>query len=457
MGEMVSYLPIDGSYVAYADRFVDESYGFAVGWTVFYNYSVTVAQEVVAVCGLINYWNVTINNAVWCTIFLVTLPMFHCFGVRWFGEGEFYFSIFKIFLILGLLVFTFITMLGGNPQHDMFGFRYWKNPGLFNEYIATGGWGRFLAMWATFVTAAFAYGGPDFLALAAGEAKYPRRVFPNVFRRVIWRLLVFYIGGVLAVGILVPYTDPELGGSAKGAGSSPFVRAMVRMHIPVLPAIVNACILSSAWSCGLANSYTASRVLYSMALRNQAPKWFAKTSRGVPINALVLVCAFAALSYMSASSSAGAAFSYITNLTGSVWIANMALQQIIYIRFRAGVTAQGVDRSKFPFFKKHQLVWSWIALVGYVLLFLFNGFPVFTKGRWSIRDFIFAYLTLVIILVLYFGHKAWSVARGGSWKIRTPEQVDLDTDRAEVDRDEETYPPYGTSRKDKFMHWLWGA
>lgn len=96
-----------------------------------------------------------------------------------------------------------ITMVGGNPQGDAFGFRHWKSPGPFHAYVATGPWGNFLGFFSTFVGAAYAYGGPDYLSLTAGEAKYPRRIYPNVFKRVIYRLLVFYIGGVLAVGILV--------------------------------------------------------------------------------------------------------------------------------------------------------------------------------------------------------------------------------------------------------------
>ena len=96
-----------------------------------------------------------------------------------------------------------ILDLGGGPDHDRLGFRFWKDPGPFHAYIAEGAWGNFLGFFSTFVGAAYAYGGPDYLAMTAGEAKYPRRIYPNVFKRVIWRLLVFYIGGVLAVGILV--------------------------------------------------------------------------------------------------------------------------------------------------------------------------------------------------------------------------------------------------------------
>lgn len=72
MGEMVSYLPIDGSYIQYASRFVDQSFGFAMGWMLFYNYAVTVAAEAVAVAGLVNYWNDTISNGVWCALFVAS-------------------------------------------------------------------------------------------------------------------------------------------------------------------------------------------------------------------------------------------------------------------------------------------------------------------------------------------------------------------------------------------------
>lgn len=279
-------------------------------------------------------------------------------------------------------------MVGGNPQGNAFGFHNWNHPGAFNAYIGTGTWGNFLGFFSTFVGAAYAYGGPDYLSMTAGEAMYPRRVYPNVFRRVIYRLLVFYIGGVLAVGILVrsshprqnpaslltiaqvPYTDPDLGTSLKGAGSSPFVLAIVRMNIPALPSIVNAAIMTSAWSCGLANSFTGSRVLYSMALRGTAPRIFTKTYRGVPILALGVVLAFGCLSYMSVSNSAATAFGYIVNITGATWILGLSLQQMIYIAFRRGIDHRGIDRSTFAFAVKRQLPLAWFAMFAYMFLFL---------------------------------------------------------------------------------------
>ena len=63
---------------------------------------------------------------------------------------------------------------------------------------------------SVFNTAAFAIGGPDFIANCAPEAENPRRNIPKAVRRVIYRLIVFFILSVFAVGLLVPYNDPTM-------------------------------------------------------------------------------------------------------------------------------------------------------------------------------------------------------------------------------------------------------
>lgn len=145
------------------------------------------------------------------------------------------------------------------------------------------------------------------------------------------------------------------------------------MNIPGLPSVINAAILTSAWSCGLANSFTASRALYSLALRGTAPRIFQKTYRGVPILSLAVVVAFGCLSYMSVSNSAATAFGYIVNITGATWILGLALQQIIYIGYRRGIDYRGIDRSTLPFAVKKQLPLAWFAMVSYLFLFLVSA------------------------------------------------------------------------------------
>jgi amino acid transporter len=119
MGEMVCYLPVDGSFITFAYRFVDPSFGFALGWLYCYNAACVVAAEITAVASMVNFWNSSINNAAWCGISLaVVFGLVSCpvgatidvrknlLGAKYFGEGEFVLSIFKVLLILGLLIFT---------------------------------------------------------------------------------------------------------------------------------------------------------------------------------------------------------------------------------------------------------------------------------------------------------------------------------------------------------------
>ena len=219
-------------------------------------------------------------------------------------------------------------MVGGNPAHDVFGFRHWNRGFILNpisktstesptasrvsgapfaEYIKEGDLGRFLGFLACFIQASFTIAGkvvfqkhshdaadpnpilgPDYVAMTAGEAERPRTVLPRAFRGVSIRLTTFFILGSLCIGIVVPYNDPDLlnaiSKAVPGAGSSPYVIAMQRLGIPVLPHIVNALILWSVFSAGNSYVYCASRTLYGLALEGKAPKLFTKcTKSGIPV------------------------------------------------------------------------------------------------------------------------------------------------------------------------------
>ncbi|KAK5048098.1 general amino acid permease agp2, partial [Cryomyces antarcticus] len=175
----------------------------------------------------------------------------------WYGETEFWCALGKVLLIVGLIIYTFITMLGGNPQHDRFGFRYWRDPGAFAQLYYDGNLGYFLGFLQCLIQASFTIAGPDYVSMAAGEAENPRTVMPKAYNAVFYRLTAFFVLGSLAVGINVPYNDAELIAAYKsglpGAAASPYVVAMNRLRIRVLPDIVNAMVLASAFSAG--NSY----------------------------------------------------------------------------------------------------------------------------------------------------------------------------------------------------------
>ena len=138
-------------------------------------------------------------------------------------------------------------MVGGNPQHDPYGFRYWEgvNKAFKDEYEG-GSLGRFEGFLSALWSAAFTVVGPEYISMVAAEAKRPRTYIRTAFKTVYFRFGLFFIGGALAVGIVCDSTWPELKAAVTGdagsgtAGASPYVISMRRLGISVFPSIVNA-------------------------------------------------------------------------------------------------------------------------------------------------------------------------------------------------------------------------
>lgn len=159
-----------------------------------------------------------------------------------YGEAEFWLSGGKVVLLFALFFFTFITMVGGNPKGDAYGFRYWRDPGPFAEYRTTGALGRWEGYLAAMWVASFSVVGPEYLSLIAAEAKRPRVYMKAAYKTIYYRFGLFYLGGALACGIVIAYNDPALVDVLKGSGSgsgtakaSPYVIAMQNLGIGVFP------------------------------------------------------------------------------------------------------------------------------------------------------------------------------------------------------------------------------
>ena len=210
-------------------------------------------------------------------------------------------------------------MLGGNPLHDRFGFRFWRDPGAFTELYKTGSLGKWLGFLQCLIQASFTIAGPDYVSMAAGEAENPRKVMPRAYNKVFGRLTAFFVLGSLSVGINVPYNSPELiaavENDAAGAAASPYVVAMNRLKIQVLPDIVNAMILGAAFSAGNSYVYCASRSLYGLALEGKAPRIFTRCTRaGVPVYCVGLVLVLSLLSFLQVSNGSSKVLGWFVNL-----------------------------------------------------------------------------------------------------------------------------------------------
>ncbi|KAL7810645.1 amino acid permease/ SLC12A domain-containing protein [Trichoderma gracile] len=443
MAEMVTYLPVSSPFIRFAGRYVDEAFGFATGWNFFVFEAALVPFEVTACNFIIRYWTDAIPTGALIAIVIVLYALINVLAVKWYGETEFWAAIGKVVLIVGLIVFTVVVMLGGNPHHDRFGFRFWQQPGSFAELYYEGDLGRWLGFLQCLIQAAFTIAGPDYVSMAAGEAENPRVVMPRAYNAVFYRLTAFFILGSLCVGILVPYDDPELkaafADSKPGAAASPYVVAMNRLGISVLPHIVNAAVLTAAFSAGNSYVYCASRSLYGLALEGKAPRFLTRcTKAGVPVFCVGFVLLFALLSFLQLSSNSAVVLNWFVSLVTASQLINFCAVCVSYLCFHRALKAQGISRDSLPYKAWFMPYAAWYALVWTFVMAFVGGYTVFLPlpGYWNVADFLFSYAMIFVYPVLYFGYKFVRKT-----KIRKPEEVDLVKDVAEIEEYQNNYIP----------------
>ncbi|PSR93875.1 amino acid permease-domain-containing protein [Coniella lustricola] len=441
--EINTYMPLPGVSMAYyGNRMVSSSLGFAMGWMYWYIWGIGIAFEITAAAVVIDYWPNTIPVAVWITIMLVLIVALNFMPVKAYAETEFWFASIKVFTIVGLLILSVVLFFGGGPNHKPLYFSLWNTPAgaATKEYLVPGAGGRFCALLYSMIYSAFSFNfGPELLVITSGEMQSPRRNLPKAATRFIYRLLLFYCLGALAVGVICPSTDPRLTDGGSGAAASPWVIATSNAGIHGLDSIINAVIITSAWSSGNSVLYMSSRSLYSMAVAGNAPAVFKRCTRGgVPYYAVLASACFAPLAYLSVGSgSASVVFNWLVSLLNTAGFISWVCCCVIFLRFRAACKAQGVDirhRSEggeLPYTSKWLQPWgAWVALVFFASFGLLNGFEVFFPGEWSVSGFFTAYIGIPMFLVFYLGHKLLR-GRAEPWW-RDPTAVDLKTGLAEI-------------------------
>ncbi|EXJ81650.1 hypothetical protein A1O1_07715 [Capronia coronata CBS 617.96] len=446
IAEMIVLQPVSGGFVRLAGKWVDDAFGFMAGWNFFFYEALLIPFEITALNLVLSFWTDAIPTAAVCAACIVLYALLNVLAVRIYGEAEFWLSGGKVILIIMLFFFTFITMVGGNPRHDAYGFRYWRDPGPMAEYHTKGGLGRFEGLLAALWSASFTVVGPEYIAMVAAEAKRPRIYIKNAFKTIYWRFGIFFILGALCVGIVVPYNDPTLVGVITGtvsgggtAAASPYVIAMENLGVSVMPHITNALMLTSIFSAGNTYTYCATRSLYGLALEGRAPRFLTKVTRqGVPIWSFCCVMLFPFLSFLQVGSGSSTVLTWLVNLITAGGLIDYIVMCVTYLCFYRACKAQGLDRSTLPYTGWFQPYCGWIGLVVETLVVIFFGYSSFTP--WDVGTFFSNYTMVLVAPVLFVGWKLIKKTR-----FVRPLEADLVWDRPIVDAYEATFisPPVG--------------
>jgi lysine-specific permease len=406
LGEMATQLPIRGSFEAYAERFVDPSLAFAVGWNYWLSWAVTLAAELVAGALIVQFWFPNSNPALWAMGFFTVVMILNLLSVRAYAEAEYWFAGIKVVTVIIFLGVGFL-MIAGMLTDQHVGFRNWilADPNAHTHAPFVGGW---IGALAVFMIAGFSFQGTEGVGIAAAETKDPRKNVPRAIRSVFWRILLFYIGSIFVIGTLIAYTDPNLlRADETHIAFSPFTMIFQRLPFGYFAAnLINAVILSSVLSCGNSSLYVASRMLHAMSHGNKAPRLFGKLNRrGVPVWALCATGLVSGLAFLSNNVGGQKIYQLLYNASSMsgfiIWLGIA----VCHLRFRKAWVAQGRSLSDLKFRSKFYPYGPWFALILFVIVLLGANMGVFQAPVFSWFDFISGYGILPAFLALYLGHK----------------------------------------------------
>lgn len=353
--------PISGGFYTYATRFIDPSFGFAVGWNYLFLWSIVLPLELTVCSLVIRYWDTETSVAVWITVFLVAVIIVNVFGSIGFAEEEFWASLIKLVATVIFMIIALVLVLGGGPKdgryNEYWGARYWYDPGAFRN--------GFRGFCSVFVTAAFSFTGTELVGLAAAESGNPVKSLPGAIKQVFWRIILFYVLGLFFVGLLIPSDDPRLlsDQAYTDVKASPWVLIGLYANLKGLDHFMNVIILVSVLSIGVSAVFGGSRTLTALAQQGYAPKLFTYIDRsGRPLPSVIALILTGPLAYVNMSASGPVVFDWLQALSGLAILFSWGAICLAHIRFRSAWAYHGHSLDEIPFRAILGVYGSWIGL-----------------------------------------------------------------------------------------------
>ncbi|QES50896.1 L-asparagine permease [Streptomyces venezuelae] len=371
LGELVLYRPSSGAFVSYAREFMGEKGAYTAGWLYFLNWSTTTVADITAAAVFAQYWSAFSDIPQWilALIALTIVLTANLISVKYFGEMEFWFSIVKVgaltlFMLIGIYLVATSHKVG---DHTPGLSTITDNGGIFPAGM--------LPMLLVIQGVVFAYASVELCGVAAGETENPEKIMPKAINSIMWRVGIFYVGSVVLLALLLPY-------SAYGAKQSPFVTVFEHLGIPGAAGIMNLVVLTAALSSLNSGLYSTGRILRSMAMTGSAPKFTARMNKGkVPYGGVLFTAAFGIAGVVLNKFMPGEAFEIVLNLASLGILGTWGMVMICSLYFWRRSKAGLVERPSYrlPWAPYTQIVTLGFLVTVLVLMFCDGG-----VGRWTV-------------------------------------------------------------------------
>ncbi|KAI9469639.1 MAG: amino acid permease/ SLC12A domain-containing protein [Benjaminiella poitrasii] len=420
LGEMSTYIPVSGSFTIFCRRFVDKSFGTTIGYNYWACWSIIVASELTALPLVMNFWTDRVPGWAWSGIWLVIIYALNMFGARSYGEAEYWFSVIKIVAVLVFIIVGCITsggLIGNTTPHEVYGFKYWSNPGAFSNGA--------LGVVNAFVLASFSMQGTEIVGITAGECENPVKQVPRAIRNVFWRIIIFYLGSVFVMGMLIPYDDPRNLTGGSSVTVSPFTIVFEKAGLQSVAHVMNSVILITVLSCANSGMYVSSRMLCALSNEGLAHSKLSYISRrGVPVYSLTCTALVCLVTFATSFIPGKALFIVLTDLSGVAGFVTWGGICFAHYRFRKALKCQGRTIQDLPITTPFHPFGDLFGMLACVVISLMAGYSYFVPP--DAVGLIGNYGGLICIAILFIVLKLWTKS-----KMIPVEQIDLDTGRAD--------------------------
>ncbi len=409
LGELVMHRPTSGSFVSYAREFLGERGSFIAGWMYYLNWAMTGIVDITAVALYMRYWGTFAGVPQWvfALIALVLVGSMNMVAVGWFGEMEFWFSLVKVgALVLFLLVGVVFLISGHHVAGQSTGLHLIaQNGGIFPHGV--------LPAVIIVQGVVFAYAGIELIGTAAGEAQDVKKILPRAINSVMYRIALFYVGSVVLLVLLMPWT-------AYHAGTSPFVTFFGALGVPGIGTAMNVVVLTAALSSLNSGLYSTGRVLRSLAMGGSAPPFVAKMNASkVPyggiIVTLIIYLVGVGLNYVVPSE----VFEIVLNVASLGIVSTWAFIVICQMMLRRAINRGDVPAVAFrmPFAPFS----SWLTLGFLLAVLVLTGFD-YPDGTYTIAAIPVVAIALAIGWLILKGSNPFSPTIPSYILTRTVEQ-----------------------------------
>ncbi|MCL6298749.1 amino acid permease [Streptomyces kronopolitis] len=370
LGEMSAAMPASGAFSVHAERALGRWAGFSVGWLYWFLLVVVLAVEATGAAQIAHGWVPAVPQWGWVLLFMVVFTVANLSAVKNFGEFEFWFATLKVTAIVLFLGLSVLAVFGVLPDTEPAGLSNLTGHG----GLLPHGWGGVVS---GVLAVVFAFGGLEVVTIAAAESDDPARAVGRAVRSAVWRILFFYVGSMVVIVTLLPWSSME-------PGKSPYVAVLDSIGVPGAGQIMNIVVFVALLSALNANLYGSSRMVFSLAERGEAPRALLTVSGGgVPRRAVLASVAFGFVSVLLNLEWPDSVFLYMLNAVGAVLLFVWGLIAVSQLRLRPRIEREAPGKLALRMWAFPYLTWAALAAMGAVLVLMLTDDTARPQLLWS--------------------------------------------------------------------------